>query len=530
MRDICASCGQATVADPHLCGNAQRLKPGTLVDGRYLIEGILGAGGMSVVYLARHRTLQRQVALKVLRCDLLDDHVSVRRFVTEAQSVARLQSPHSVAVFDAALVPDQVCYIAMERLKGRTLGQAMAEAGGKLNMTRALHIADQLLEGLEEAHGAGILHRDIKPENIFLADDRSEPDFVVLVDFGLVRVVHGSPAEITQLGAAAGSPMYMSPEHIDCRPQDARTDLYSLGVVLFEMLAGEPPFRGDNAFAVLLQKLRAPQPRVSEIAPDVRLPGALEELIASLIEPSADRRPADARSVRALLQTIAGESPRSLLARSVGLTPRPTAHDAEVPSKPSHPPSKGSSPRVAAARARPDERPRLDTTPIRDAHRTLHPPPGFEPVNEAPGQRGASARTHARIDVAVSSGAAEALQRELRHAAERRAHPRERCTIRVQWTQRDDSGYGTVVNVSAVGALLISPEPPGATDLVTICPVEDLVIPRLGLVGEVVRTATAGDAPGQSKGVALRWVKAWAAGQDLSIDACVAEFLQSGDI
>ena len=219
---------------------------GKLLDNRYEILEKIGSGGMADVYKARCHRLNRLVAIKILKEDLSQDAEFRRRFHAESQAVAMLSHPNIVSVYDVSH-SDNIDYIVMELIEGITLKQYM-EQKGTLNWREALHFATQICKALEHAHSRGIIHRDIKPHNIMILKDGS----VKVADFGIARV---SSAQNTLTREALGSVHYISPEQAKGAQVDCRADLYSLGVVMYEMLTGRPPYDGDTPVSVAIQHI-----------------------------------------------------------------------------------------------------------------------------------------------------------------------------------------------------------------------------------------------------------------------------------
>ena len=221
---------------------------GTLLDNRYEILEVIGTGGMAVVYKARCNRLNRLVAIKVLKQELSQDEEFRRRFHAESQAVAMLSHPNIVSVYDVSH-SNNLDYIVMELIEGITLKQYL-EQKGRLNWRESLHFSTQIAKALEHAHSRGIIHRDIKPHNIMILKDGS----VKVADFGIARI---SSAQNTLTREALGSVHYISPEQAKGGKVDYRSDLYSLGVVMYEMLTGRPPFDGDTPVSVAIQHINA---------------------------------------------------------------------------------------------------------------------------------------------------------------------------------------------------------------------------------------------------------------------------------
>jgi eukaryotic-like serine/threonine-protein kinase len=258
---------------------------GQLLDGRYLVESQIARGGMATVYHARDIRLERTVALKIARPELAHDQDFVRRFISEARSVARLSSPNVVAVFDQGSTGD-LHYIAMEYVPGPTL-RDLLNARGHLNPRQALDIIERVLAGLAAAHDAGIIHRDVKPENVLLGNGTS----VKVADFGLARAAAG--VSHTKTGLLIGTAAYLAPEQVANNSSDARSDVYAAGVMLFEMLTGVQPHTGESPLAVAYKHVNSVVPAPSSLVPE--LPAALDALVALGTSRDPELRPPDAR-------------------------------------------------------------------------------------------------------------------------------------------------------------------------------------------------------------------------------------------
>jgi serine/threonine-protein kinase len=275
---------------------APRLSPGEIVAGKYRVVGALGSGGFGQVFAAENLNLGSRVAIKVqTRAD------SVASAWREARAAARLRSPHTVRIFDVDRLPDGSPYIVMEFLEGVSLRQYLLDHG-RVPCERALRWALELCVALEEAHAARLIHRDIKPSNIFLVGDGEESRSVKLLDFGLAKALDGSSDESrTESGVFAGSPAYMSPERVRGMPATTASDIWSLGVVLHEMLCGRRPFTGDGAPA-LFAAIVADQPTpLREVAPDI--PEPVEALVARCLRKAPRDR---ATSIEALGRELSG--------------------------------------------------------------------------------------------------------------------------------------------------------------------------------------------------------------------------------
>ncbi len=254
---------------------------GKLLDNRYEILETVGSGGMARVYKARDHRLNRLVAIKILREDLAQDAEFRRRFHDESQAVAMLSHPNIVAIYDVSR-SSELEYIVMELIDGITLKQYMQRKGGKLNWREALHFTIQIVKALGHAHSRGIIHRDIKPHNVMVLRDGS----VKVADFGIARVSSGGHSTLTQ--EALGSVHYISPEQARGSHIDARSDLYSAGVVLYEMITGRLPFEGDTPVSVAIQHINSIPLSPRELEPSI--PEALEAITMKAMAPDPDNR------------------------------------------------------------------------------------------------------------------------------------------------------------------------------------------------------------------------------------------------
>lgn len=263
-----------------------------VIDRRYQVEQLLGRGGTGTVYRARDVRLDRLVAVKVVRAGMLGDAVARQRFRREAQLLSGLQHPSIVSIFDYGTLPDGGAYLVMELVRGEDL-RTVLQREGRIGLPRALRILSAVCEAVEAAHRDGVLHGDLKPENILLPGDGVEAK---VLDFGLAKVVP-DPALLNAGGVIFGTPAYMAPERLRGLEPDARSDIFSLGAVAFEMLTGELPFgRGPLADIVLAQARGVPR-----FAADVRVPSDLEDAVRTALDPDPDRRPPTAKSFESLM-------------------------------------------------------------------------------------------------------------------------------------------------------------------------------------------------------------------------------------
>jgi serine/threonine-protein kinase len=329
---------------------------GTIVDNRYVIEGRLGEGGMGVVYAAKHHMIERRVALKVLRKEYANDREILGRFVQEAKTATAIGNPHIVDIFDFGTMPDGSTYFAMELLDGVSL---MALVGARIDAKRLARIAMQVCDGLGAAHERGIVHRDLKPDNVFLVRRGSE-DFVKILDFGIAKVSGANTkTKLTKAGAVFGTPHYMSPEQAAGTTVDRRADIYALGVILYELAAGQLPFDSDNYMGILTQHMyRAPVP-IRALVNNADCPPGLEAIIQKCLGKRPERRYQTAAELSEDLgRFLAGDVPnavRELMAEaSAGYNvPHDYFKSAEVrPILPAQPPGqkkRGAAPLFIAA-------------------------------------------------------------------------------------------------------------------------------------------------------------------------------------
>jgi serine/threonine-protein kinase len=264
---------------------------GRIINDRFRIVSMIARGGMGKVYRAEQVPLGREVALKVLHPNYSGDSDPEfhKRFFLEASTTAKLTHPNTVSIFDYGRTEDDVYYIAMELLDGKTLHRALRESG-PMEPARILHITAQICRSLREAHELGVIHRDLKPANIYLVVHGDESEFVKVLDFGLVKSLEDTGEELTQTGLFMGSPKYMSPEQIRGERVDGRADVYSLGVIMYEMLTGKVPFDRTNSVNILMAHVHESPPRMAEINPNVTVPSLLEQVVMKAMAKKPDDR------------------------------------------------------------------------------------------------------------------------------------------------------------------------------------------------------------------------------------------------
>jgi tRNA A-37 threonylcarbamoyl transferase component Bud32 len=262
---------------------------GTTLSDRYQVTRLIGRGGMGVVYEAVHVALQKRIAIKLLLDKYADDHEAVERFHREALTATHIGDDHIIDVLDVGTTPEGKSFVVLEYLDGQDLGKVLA-ATGPMPASRAVHVIQQVLRGLGAAHAKGIVHRDMKPDNVFIVPHSETPDFVKILDFGISKIMAAQDAKVrlTATGTVVGTPIYMAPEQALGTGVDHRADLYSVGVMLFELLAGKPPFYAESYLALVTQHLQATPPDLGQIRPD--LPPSLVHVVHRALAKEPDHR------------------------------------------------------------------------------------------------------------------------------------------------------------------------------------------------------------------------------------------------
>jgi serine/threonine protein kinase len=286
---------------------------GTVIDGRYRLDALLGKGGMGVVYRGEHVAIRRAVAVKLLHPTLAAMPELRSRFEREAIAIGRIDHPNCVDVSDFGKLEDGSLFLVMELLDGRSLGDLM-DADAPIAPHRALAILRHVLRGLGHAHAAGIVHRDVKPENVYLVPKDGDPDFAKILDFGIAKVIGGGEIDdgvkLTQAGVAFGTPIYMSPEQAIGNPLDGRSDLYAASVMAYEMICGRPPFYSDDKLEILSMHTTRPPPPMSDTLaavlgrPAPPVPAAVEQLIARGLAKRPEERYPDAAAYVAAIELL----------------------------------------------------------------------------------------------------------------------------------------------------------------------------------------------------------------------------------
>jgi eukaryotic-like serine/threonine-protein kinase len=306
----CEACQHQNIDGARFCANCGALMPtlaeagadpliGQLIGGRYRVTGVLGEGGMGIVYVGEQQmgSTVRKVAIKTLHAHLSKDPSVIARFHRECGTVAQLEHPNTIKFYDFGSTADGTLYIAMEFVAGKPLADVLSQ--GPLSVERTIKIMRQVCGALDEAHMQGIIHRDLKPDNVILTDRAGETDFVKLLDFGIAARTESADAQkeqkLTQQGMVLGTPPYMSPEQFTGKALDARSDIYSLGVMTYEMLAGRLPFDADTPWQWATQHMSV-QPIPFEVsAPSKNIPEGMRQAILRALSKNKEDREASAR-------------------------------------------------------------------------------------------------------------------------------------------------------------------------------------------------------------------------------------------
>jgi serine/threonine-protein kinase len=289
---------------------------GVVLADRYRIDALLDRGAMGRVYSGEHVLMKKRVAIKVLHRELTMVPEFVARFEREAMAAANIDSEHVVAATDFGKLPDGAVFLVLEFVVGRNLRDEVSQ--GPMRLPRALHLVRQIANALKSAHSLGIIHRDLKPENIMLVDRAGDPDFIKVLDFGIAKVPIGEATDedspdsrqITKAGMVFGTPEYMPPEQALGQSVDARADLYSLGVIFYEMLAGCRPFVAKSQVGVLGQQISLPVPPIRSRAPGVLVPPVIEKLVMRMLEREPGNRLQTAQEVLDAIDQHLGYAPR----------------------------------------------------------------------------------------------------------------------------------------------------------------------------------------------------------------------------
>jgi serine/threonine protein kinase/tetratricopeptide (TPR) repeat protein len=314
----CVTCGGRYGEDEVVCPKdggiliAAKHEPvvGSIIEEKYEILEVLGGGGMGVVYKAKHLLMHRTVAIKMLLPEVVSSEIALARFQQEAQAASSLSHPNILAVFDFGQTADGKPYLVMDFLEGKSLSQIL-EDDCYLPLQRAVPIFIQICAGLAHAHQKGVIHRDLKPANIMLVDFEGTGDFVKIVDFGIAKLLprqdgDGKPMELTHTGQIFGSPLYMSPEQCRGTGLDARSDIYSLGCVMYRIVAGESPFMGQDALEAMFKQVNDNPRSFATCCPEMSIPESFESIVMKMLSKDPADRYQSMLEVRKALEETAG--------------------------------------------------------------------------------------------------------------------------------------------------------------------------------------------------------------------------------
>jgi len=361
---------------------------GETLDGRYYVQRKIGEGGMGVVFAAKHAVIERPLAIKVLKREVMRDTATIKRFVQEAKAASRIGHPNIVDVTDFGTTPDGMTYSVMEYVDGKTLSVAIKE-GAPFPPEKTIRIATQIARALGAAHDKGIVHRDLKPENVFLIDRDDRPDFVKIVDFGIAKVqpLDGAAANeprLTRAGSVFGTPEYMAPEQAAGRSDtDHRVDIYALGTIMYEMTVGRTPHRSNSTVRTIAMQMLDPITPPSQVHPDLSIPKQLELAIMKALAKKREERFQTMAELVAALDEVTQFLKRDS-AHTVSLPPLPPGADpGTTPSLPPAPLKSGDvttagTPRRSKPSTRPLHEPVFTTKtstilPVYDAPEELPP-------------------------------------------------------------------------------------------------------------------------------------------------------------
>lgn len=298
---FCPACG-ADLSNTASSSDKETLI-GTTIARKFVLRELIGSGGMGKVFRADQKGVGRTVAVKIMHRHLLGDETAAARFTNEARAASSLNHPHSIAVLDFGQTAVGMLYIVMEYLRGRSL-DGLLRTQFPLDPGRVVRLFCQALDAVEAAHNQSIIHRDLKPENIFLLDNHAR-DFVKVLDFGIAKMLDNEDRSVTTPGLVPGTPEYMSPEQARGEKLDPRSDIYSMGVILYELLTGTVPFRGNSAVATMMSHVQDPVPPPTQRRPELAIPAALESIVLWALAKDADERISSSGQFRDVLQAWA---------------------------------------------------------------------------------------------------------------------------------------------------------------------------------------------------------------------------------
>lgn len=292
--------------EPPSKSKGNRQSAGTQFGQYYTIECFIGEGGMSSVYKARHTLMKRTVALKILHPQYAGDQVAWRRFQQEAQAAGSLDHPNIIKVHDFGCQNEVEPYLVMDYVEGISLSE-LIHGGGPLDVERAIKILKQACDALDHAHSKGVVHRDLKPSNIMLVQEKNNPDFVKLLDFGIAKVIDiesGASQKLTQTGEVFGSPLYMSPEQCQSKKLDGRSDIYAMGCLMYEALTGRPPLVGGNVFETFYKQTHEMPESISKYRPEIKSANKLDAVILKCMAKSPSGRYRSMQDLKRALEKL----------------------------------------------------------------------------------------------------------------------------------------------------------------------------------------------------------------------------------
>lgn len=325
---LVASCPHDNTA---LVPVAQDPLVGTKLDGKYEILSVLGTGGMGVVYKGKQELMDRIVAIKMLLAHHLNDTHSVKRFLHEGKATCKLKHPHIITVYDYGVSPQGQPYIVMDFLEGVPLSDQIRKEG-QIGVDRSMSIFKQSALALEHAHSQGVIHRDLKPSNIVLIDFDGNKDYVKVVDFGVAKLIEDAGTELqrlTQMGEVCGSPVYMSPEQCQGMPLDPRSDIYSMGIVMYETLTNKLPLLGKTLVETMHKHIMEPPTPFSESRPDLYIPERVEQVIFKALSKNPDDRQQSMKQLATEIDMAIPKRGKSFTISSFSETERTSKQPAE---------------------------------------------------------------------------------------------------------------------------------------------------------------------------------------------------------
>ncbi len=331
-RKLCIACKQEFSGDEITCPNdgttlthlTMEASVGSTIGDKYEILAVIGGGAMGLVYKARHMLMKRVVAVKMLHPNMLPDAGTVMRFKKEAEALSCLNHPNILTVFDFGISTQGQPYLVTDYLEGQTLGELL-ESSELVPWQRTVRIFMQVCSALAHAHKNGVVHRDIKPSNIMLTEFEDQQDYVKILDFGIAKVITEeteNSSQLTRTGEVFGSPLYMSPEQCRGKTLDARSDMYSLGCVMFRTLTGQPAFFGQDLVECLYKHVNEAAPSLREVAPEADIPEELELIVLKCLQKNQDDRYQSMVDLKEALASTIGVS--AITSTSIEAIPKPS--------------------------------------------------------------------------------------------------------------------------------------------------------------------------------------------------------------